>query len=322
MKVLVTGMAGFIGFHCAAKLLREGHEVLGIDNLNDYYSPALKEARIEELKKIGSVRFEKCDLTDGPQLDRLFAEFKPDRVLHLAAQAGVRYSIHYPHVYMRANFVGTLNILECCRHHGKPRLVYASSSSVYGGNTKLPFSETDPVDHPVSLYAASKKANELKAHTYTHLYGIPTVGLRFFTVYGPWGRPDMAMWLFADAILKDRPIKVFNHGNMQRDFTFVDDIVQGVMASLFTPDLDPYEIFNLGNHRSEPLMDLIGLIEKTLGKTAQKEFMPMQDGDVPATYADIKRAQTKLNFQPKTSILDGVPAFLNWFKAHPEFHGI
>lgn len=322
MKVLVTGIAGFIGFHCSSKLLQDGHDVLGVDNLNDYYSPKLKEARLEALGKIGSFKFEKCDLIDGANLDRIFKQFKPDRVLHLAAQAGVRYSIHHPHVYMDANFVGTLNILECCRHNGKPRLVYASSSSVYGGNTKLPFSETDPVDHPVSLYAASKKANELKAHTYTHLYGIPTVGLRFFTVYGPWGRPDMAMWLFADAILDNRPIKVFNHGKMQRDFTYVDDIVQGVMGSLFTPDLEPYEIFNLGNHRSEQLMELIGLIETTLGKEAKKEFLPMQDGDVPATYANIQRAQTKLGFHPETSIQKGVPAFLEWFQNHPEFHGI
>lgn len=322
MRVLVTGIAGFIGFHCASTLLREGHDVLGVDNLNDYYSPKLKHARLAQLKKLGPFRFEKCDLADGEILDGLFREFQPDRVLHLAAQAGVRYSIHHPQVYMRANFVGTLNILECCRHHGQPRLVYASSSSVYGGNTKLPFSESDPVDHPVSLYAASKKANELMAHTYTHLYGIPTVGLRFFTVYGPWGRPDMAMWLFADAILKDQPIKVFNHGEMHRDFTYIDDIVQGVMASLFTEGLAPYEVFNLGNHRSEPLMDLIGLIEKCLGKQAKKEFLPMQDGDVPATYADIDRATQKLGFRPETTIGKGVPAFLNWFRDNPEFHGI
>jgi len=322
MRVLVTGIAGFIGFHCASALLRRGHEVLGVDNLNDYYSPELKQARLAQLKKIGDFRFEKCELADGEMLDGLFRNFQPERVLHLAAQAGVRYSIHHPQVYMRANFVGTLNVLECCRHHGRPRLVYASSSSVYGGNTKLPFSESDPVDHPVSLYAASKKANELMAHTYTHLYDIPTVGLRFFTVYGPWGRPDMAMWLFADAILKDQPIKVFNHGNMQRDFTYIDDIVQGVMASLFTDGLDDYEVFNLGNHRSEPLMDLIGLIEKCLGKEAKKEFLPMQDGDVPATYADIEKAERKLRFRPETTIENGVPAFLDWFREHPEFHGI
>lgn len=322
MRILVTGVAGFIGYHCAAKLLRDGHQVLGIDNLNDYYSPALKQARLLELHAIAPFTFEKCDLNDGETLKSLFASFKPERVLHLAAQAGVRYSIQHPHVYMSANFEGTLNILECCRHYNKPRLVYASSSSVYGGNTKLPFSESDVVDHPVSLYAASKKANELMAHTYTHLYGIPTIGLRFFTVYGPWGRPDMAMWLFADAIMKDQPINVFNHGNMQRDFTYIDDIVQGVIACLFTPNLDPYEIFNLGNHRSEPLMDLIGLIETHLGKTAQKKFLPMQDGDVAATYADINRAQAKLGFQPGTTIEHGVPAFLDWFKAHPEFQNL
>jgi UDP-glucuronate 4-epimerase len=266
------------------------------------------------------IQFRKVDLADLDGLTRAFNDFEPEIVLHLAAQAGVRYSIENPHVYMQSNLVGFLNLLECCRNFGKPRFVYASSSSVYGGGKELPFSESQRVDHPVSLYAATKKSNELMAHCYTHLYNLQTIGLRFFTVYGPWGRPDMAMWLFTDAILADRPIKVFNHGKMRRDFTYIDDILNGVQAALFAADLEPYEIFNLGNHRCEELEDLIAVIEAAVGKKAKREMLPMQDGDVPATYADIDKAQRKLDFQPVTSIREGVPRFVDWFLAHPQFH--
>ena len=321
MKILVTGGAGFIGFHACLRLQELGHQVIAIDNLNDYYMVSLKEARVERLLGAEDIQFEKLDLTDYDQLDRLFERHKPDRVLHLAAQAGVRYSLENPHAYIQSNIVGTMNILECCRHHGKPRLVYASSSSVYGGLTQLPFAEADRVDTPISLYAATKKSNELMAHTYTHLYDLQTVGLRFFTVYGPWGRPDMAMWLFCDAIQNDRPIKVFNHGDMFRDFTYIDDILKGIEGSLFVESLDRYEVFNLGNHRSEKLMDLISLIEEHMGKTAGKTMLPMQPGDVKATYADIASAQAKLGFVPQTTMAEGVPKFVAWFKAHPQFHG-
>ncbi len=320
MRVLVTGIAGFIGYHCAKALQAQGHQVSGVDNLNDYYSPKLKRARLAELQKAEKVRFQEADLCDKPQLTRLFEEERPERVLHLAAQVGVRYSLENPDAYVSANVVGTLNVLECCRQAKVPRLVYASSSSVYGGSERLPYSEEDPVDRPVSLYAATKRADELMAHAYTHLYGIQTVGLRFFTVYGPWGRPDMAMWLFTEAITAGRPIKVFNHGRMSRDFTYVDDIVAGVMASLFSEGLDPFEVLNLGNHRSEPLENLIAVIEKALGQKAEKKMMPMQPGDVLATYADTARSARKLGFQPKTSIEEGVPRFVEWYRAHPEFH--
>ena len=318
MRIIVTGMAGFIGFHTAHALAADGHQVLGLDNINDYYNPDLKRARLADLQ--GKATFRHCELANLNEVEDAFKAFQPELVLNLAAQAGVRYSIENPHAYIQANIVAFTNILECCRHFGKPRLVYASSSSVYGGNKELPFSEKQAVDHPVSLYAASKKANELMAHTYTHLYDLQTIGLRFFTVYGPWGRPDMAMWLFSDAIMANRPIKVFNYGKMRRDFTYVDDIVQGVKASLLTADLDPYEIFNLGNHQCEELMDLIHVLEENLGRKAEKIMMPMQDGDVPATYADIERARTKLNFEPTTGIRVGIPRFVEWFKAHPEFH--
>lgn len=320
MKILVTGMAGFIGFHSAQVLADARHEVLGVDNVNDYYMTSLKRARLAQLADNPLIHFKELELADLPSLEEAFREFKPDAVLHLAAQAGVRYSLENPHAYIQSNIVATTNILECCRHHGKPRLVYASSSSVYGGNKELPFSETQPVDHPVSLYAATKKANELMAHTYTHLYGMQTIGLRFFTVYGPWGRPDMALWLFTDAIMAGRPIKVFNYGKMQRDFTYVDDIVAGVKACLLTEGLDQYEVFNIGNHQSEELELLISTIEDSLGKKAERIMMPMQDGDVPATYADIERARTKLGFEPTTALTVGVPKFIEWFKAHPEFH--
>jgi len=322
LRILITGMAGFIGYHCAARLLDEGHQVHGVDDLNDYYAPELKQYRLERLRAHGEAGFTRCDIADREALAAVFEAFQPEAVLNLAAQAGVRYSLVNPYAYIRANIDGMMNVLELCRHGGKPRLVYASSSSVYGGNKRLPFAESDRVDNPVSLYAATKKADELMAHTYTHLYGLQTIGLRFFTVYGPMGRPDMAMWLFTDAIHHGRPIKVFNHGDMSRDFTYVNDIVSGVVASLTRDGLDDYEVFNLGNHNAEPLMQLIALIERGLGRKAEKIMMPMQDGDVQATYADISRAQTKLGFAPNTSLEQGVPRFIEWFLAHPRFHGL
>ncbi len=320
MRILVTGTAGFIGFHLARRLLAEGHEVVGIDNFNDYYPVKLKEDRHRLLEALPGYRGERLDLTEGERLAALVRDWRPAAVCNLAAQAGVRYSLTNPHVYQKANLEGFLNILEACRHADpQPRLVYASSSSVYGGNTKLPFSESDRVDTPISLYAATKKANELMAHSYSHLFGMQTIGLRFFTVYGPWGRPDMAMWIFTDAMLKGKPIKVFNHGQMSRDFTYVDDIVQGLCGALFAPGLDNYEIFNLGNHRSENLLDMIGLLGRTLGVEPKMEFLPMQDGDVPATYADVAKAQAKLGFSPTTPIAAGIPAFVEWYR---EYHGI
>ena len=319
MKILVTGTAGFIGMHVAHALLREGHEVVGLDNFSDYYSVQLKRDRHATLEDHPGYRGVEQDLCDADGMQRCFAEGGFDVVCHLAAQAGVRYSLTNPEVYEQANLAGFLNILEGCRHHGVARLVYASSSSVYGGNTKLPFSETDNVDAPVSLYAATKKANELMAHCYTHLFDVQTIGLRFFTVYGPWGRPDMAMWLFTDAMINERPLKVFNHGNMRRDFTFVDDIVSGVCASLTVPDLSPYEILNLGNHRSENLMDMIGMLATELGVEPKLEMLPMQPGDVPATYADTARAAAKLQFDPATPISEGIPKFVAWYR---EYHGL
>jgi len=320
MKIVVTGTAGFIGFHLARRLLADGHDVVGVDNFNDYYSVKLKEDRHRLLAACPNYRLERLDLSEGERLLALVRDWQPDVVCNLAAQAGVRYSLTNPHVYQKSNLEGFLNILEACRHgEPQPRLVYASSSSVYGGNTKLPFSETDRVDTPVSLYAATKKANELMAHSYSHLFGLQTVGLRFFTVYGPWGRPDMAMWIFTEAMLAGRTIKVFNHGDMRRDFTFVDDIVQGLYGAMFAPGLDPYEIFNLGNHRSENLMDMIGLLAKTLGVEPKMELLPMQDGDVPATYADVAKAKTKLGFEPTTPIAAGIPAFVEWYR---QYHGL
>ncbi|AKJ65575.1 NAD-dependent epimerase/dehydratase family protein [Kiritimatiella glycovorans] len=318
MKILVTGAAGFIGMHVAESLLDDGHEVVGLDNFNDYYRVQLKRDRHARLEEREHYRGVECDLCDAGGIERLFGEHRFDRVCHLAAQAGVRYSLTHPFVYQRTNVEGTLRILEACRHAETPRLVYASSSSVYGGNTKVPFSERDPVDTPVSLYAATKKADELMAHTYTHLYGLPTVGLRFFTVYGPWGRPDMAMWLFTKAMLAGEPIRVFNHGDMKRDFTYIDNIVDGVKASLFTEGLEPYEIFNLGNHRSENLMDMIGMLSETLGMEPEMEMLPMQPGDVPVTYADVERAQKKLGYSPHTPIREGIPRFVEWYR---EYHG-
>jgi len=316
MKILVTGTAGFIGSHLARALLADGHEVVGIDNFNDYYDVQLKRDRHAALDALDGYTGIEADLCDLDRLRAAFAEHRFDRVCHLAAQAGVRYSLTHPFVYQKANIEAFLNVLEVCRHADTPRLVYASSSSVYGGNTKLPFSESDPVDTPVSLYAATKKANELMAHTYTHLYGLPTVGLRFFTVYGPWGRPDMAMWLFTEAMLRGEPIKVFNHGNMRRDFTFIDDIIAGVTAALLSDGLAPYEVLNLGNHRSENLMDMIRIIADSLGVEPRMNMLPMQPGDVPATFADIEQARRKLGYEPATPIAEGIPRFIDWYRQY------
>ena len=325
MKVLLTGVAGFIGYHVALKLLARGDTVIGVDNLNDYYDVRLKQARLVDVEAHQNAKnfsFIKLDLAENAATQQLFAHEKPDSVIHLAAQAGVRYSLENPHAYIRSNIVAFTNILEACRAIKPQHLVYASSSSVYGGNTKLPFSEADSVDHPVSLYAATKKANELMAHTYSHLYGLPTTGLRFFTVYGPWGRPDMSPFLFADAIINNRPIKVFNHGDMMRDFTYIDDIVEGVIRVLDKPatastKIDaPYRVFNIGNNQPEQLMDFIGLLESAIGKTAQKEFLPMQAGDVKATYADTSALEAWVGFKPYTPLNVGVEKFVNWYKIY------
>lgn len=316
MKILVTGAAGFVGSYTAHALLDDGHEVVGFDNFNDYYDVALKEARFQGLEKRDGFTMIRGDLTDVPLLTSHFQQQKFDRVCHLAAQAGVRYSIENPAAYQKSNLEGHLNILEACRHAKIERLVYASSSSVYGGNKKVPFSESDPVDHPVSLYAATKKANELMSHTYTHLYGLQTVGLRFFTVYGPMGRPDMAYWLFTDAMLNGRSIKVFNHGKMERDFTYIDDIVAGVKSALFADGLDPYEVFNLGNNNPENLMEMIRVLGDALGVEPKMEMLPMQAGDVPITFADISKAQKKLGYQPTTSMEEGLKRFVKWYKEH------
>lgn len=319
MKLFVTGTAGFIGMHLAQTLLEEGHTVVGLDNFNDYYPVPLKRARHARLTPHPHYQGIEGDLCDPALLTRLFKEHRFDAVCHLAAQAGVRYSLTHPAAYQKSNLEGFLNILETCRHAKTPRLVYASSSSVYGGNTKLPFSESDPVDCPVSLYAATKKANELMAYTYTHLYGLQTVGLRFFTVYGPWGRPDMAYWSFTQAMLAGKSIPVFNHGHMQRDFTYIDDIVAGVKAALFSPGLAPCEVLNLGNHHSEKLMDMIEILAATLGVTPKMDLLPMQPGDVPATYADITLAQAKLGFRPTTSLARGLPKFVAWYR---DYHSL
>lgn len=321
MKVLVTGAAGFIGAATARRLLVRGDTVVGLDNLNGYYDPALKRSRLDLLALHRGFRFVQMDLADRAGMAALFAKEKFERVIHLAAQAGVRYSIQNPHAYVDSNLVGFVNVLEGCREHAVKHLVYASSSSVYGGNTKMPFAEADPVDHPVSLYAATKKANELMAHTYSHLFNLPTTGLRFFTVYGPWGRPDMAMFLFTKAILQGQPIKVFNHGDMRRDFTFIDDIVEGVIRvvdKVATP-LDnsaPYRIFNIGNHQPIPLLDFIACVESALGMQADKELLPMQDGDVPTTFADTQALKEWVDFAPETPIEQGVRRFVDWYRSY------
>ena len=315
---LVTGTAGFIGFHTARKLLDDGHTVVGYDNLNDYYPVVLKQARHAQLKSVRTFTAIEADLCDVKKLEEVVAAHKPEVFCHLAAQAGVRYSLTNPLAYERSNLLAFLNVLEVCRHRKIRRLVYASSSSVYGGNKELPFSETQPVDRPISLYAATKRSNELMAHVYTHLFGLQTIGLRFFTVYGPWGRPDMAMWLFTEAMTQGKPIELYNYGEMQRDFTYVDDAVSGVIASMQVDGLDAYEIFNLGNHRAEDLMHLIGMLEKELGVEAKKKLVAMQPGDVPATYADIGRARAKLGFEPVTLVEAGVHKFVQWYKSHAD----
>jgi UDP-glucuronate 4-epimerase len=317
MTVLVTGACGFIGFHLSLSLLSEGKRVIGLDNLNEYYDPSLKQSRLELLQKNPEFRFVKMDLCDYEGLCSLFRSEKIHRVCNLAAQAGVRYSIEHPFSYQKSNLEGFLNILECCRHYEVENLVYASSSSVYGKNDVHPFSESQNVDHPISLYAATKKANELMAHTYSHLYGLPTTGLRFFTVYGPYGRPDMALFLFTEAILKGDPIKVFNYGKMQRDFTYVDDIVAGIKASLEL--CSTYEVFNLGNNKPVELSYFISCIEKALGKEAVKDYLPLQPGDVPKTCADIDKAERVLSYSPKTGVEEGIARFIEWYK---EYYGV
>jgi UDP-glucuronate 4-epimerase len=332
MHILVTGSAGFIGYHLSEKLLARGDTVTGLDNLNDYYEVSLKEARLDQLKTQPAFTFIRADLQDRQALEALFTENNFDAVINLAAQAGVRYSLENPHAYIDSNVVGFTNILECCRHHKIGHLVYASSSSVYGMNASMPFSVHDNVDHPISLYAATKKANELMAHTYSHLYNLPTTGLRFFTVYGPWGRPDMALFLFTKAILAGEPIKVFNNGKMQRDFTYIDDIVEGIIRVTdkpATPNSDwdaaspdpgtssaPYRLYNIGNNNPVSLMDFIGAIEKALGKTAEKEFLPMQPGDVAATYADIDALIDSIDYHPQTPVQDGINNFIAWYLEH------
>ena len=332
MKVLVTGAAGFIGMHVCERLLARGDEVVGVDNLNDYYDVALKVARLARLTPDPRFRFARLDIANRDGIAALFAAERPQQVVNLAAQAGVRYSLQNPHSYVDSNVVGFVNLLEGCRHNGIEHLVYASTSSIYGGNERMPYSEHDNVDHPVSLYAATKKANELMAHTYSHLFKLPTTGLRFFTVYGPWGRPDMALSLFTKAMLEDRPIDVFNHGKMRRDFTYIDDITEGVIRILDRPpranpgydrqtsdpasSWAPYRIFNIGNHQSVELMAYIEALEQALGKKAAKNFLPMQDGDVPATYADTSELQRVTGFSPRTSVAEGVRRFVDWYRSY------
>ena len=334
MRVLVTGAAGFIGSHLSERLLARGDEVLGYDNLNAYYDPALKEARLARLTPQDGFSFVRASLEDRAALEAAFDDFRPQRVVNLAAQAGVRYSLENPHAYIDSNIVGFLNILEACRHRGIEHLVYASSSSVYGANRKLPFAVEDSVDHPVSLYAASKKANELMAHTYSHLFGLPTTGLRFFTVYGPWGRPDMALFLFTKKILAGEPIDVFNHGHHTRDFTYVDDIVEGVIRTLDRvpgPDpaydplaptpassLAPYRVYNIGNHQPVQLLRYLEVLEDCLGRKAEKRLLPMQPGDVPDTEADVEALRRDTGYSPATPIETGVRRFVEWYRAFYE----
>jgi UDP-glucuronate 4-epimerase len=332
-KILVTGAAGFIGFHVVQRLHAAGREVVGVDNINDYYDPTLKEARLKILKGDSRFVFTRLDLSDRAATKALFEQHGFPVVIHLAAQAGVRYSLQYPHAYVDANMQGFMNVLEGCRHNGCKHLLFASSSSVYGANTKLPFSVQDNVDHPISLYAASKKANELMAHAYSHLFGLPATGLRFFTVYGPWGRPDMAMFIFAKAILEGQPIKLFNHGKMRRDFTYIDDVSQAVVRlsdrpPQGNPNWDgshpdpatssaPWRIYNIGNNRPEDLMHVVALLEKEFGKGALKELLPMQPGDVEATYADVTDLERDIGFRPSTAIEEGIARFAKWYR---EYH--
>lgn len=318
MKYLVTGCAGFIGMYVAKRLLEQEMQVIGIDNMNDYYDPALKEYRLAQLKPYKNFQFKKLDLADRQGMAKLFAHENFNRVIHLAAQAGVRYSLENPFAYVDSNLVGMMTILEGCRHHSIQHLVYASSSSVYGMNEKIPFSEDDFVDHPVSLYAATKKSNELMAYSYSKLYGIPSTGLRFFTVYGPAGRPDMAPWLFTEAILNNQPIKVFNHGKMQRDFTYIDDIVEGVLRiqNVIPKTPIPHNLFNIGNNQPIELKRFIEAIETATGKTAEKIYMGMQPGDVVRTYADIDKLEAAVGYQPSTEIEKGIEKFVQWYKKY------
>jgi UDP-glucuronate 4-epimerase len=335
LKVLVTGAAGFIGYHVAQRLLARGDEVVGVDNVNDYYDPKLKDARLARLGGADGFRFERLDIADADAMRRLFSEAKPQRVVNLAAQAGVRYSLVNPQAYIDANVQGFLNVLEGSRHNGVEHLVFASSSSVYGANTAQPFSEHHNVDHPVSLYAATKKANELMAHTYAALFKLPCSGLRFFTVYGPWGRPDMALFRFTRGILNDEPIEVYNYGRMIRDFTYIDDIVEGVIRvidNVAAPDpawsgdapdparsFAPYRVFNIGNNRPVPLLDFIAALEEALGRKAKLELLPMQPGDVPSTMADVTELESAVGFRPATTIREGISRFVAWYK---EYYGI
>lgn len=332
MRILVTGAAGFIGFHVSQRLLARGDTIIGLDNVNDYYDVRLKEDRLALLKEQTQFSFHRLDLSDRTGIEEIFAQETPERVIHLAAQAGVRYSLTNPHTYIDSNLVGFLHILEGCRHAQVQHLVYASSSSVYGANTKMPFSVHDNVDHPVSLYAASKKANELMAHTYSHLYNLPTTGLRFFTVYGPWGRPDMALFLFTKAILEGRPIDVFNYGKMRRDFTYIDDIAEGVIRvtdHLPQPNPDwsgmhpdpgtskaPYKLYNIGNNKPVELLHFIEVLEHHLGKKAEKNFLPLQLGDVPETCADVEDLMRDVGFRPDTPVTTGIARFVDWYRSY------
>ena len=328
MTILVTGAAGFIGYSLSRRLIERGERVVGIDNLNDYYDVSLKQARLAELATLGGdFRFLKVDFADHEELKAALSDLQFEKIAHLGAQAGVRYSIENPHAYVQANLVGHLNIMEIARHRSLEHMVYASSSSVYGGNQSLPFRVEDRVDHPLSLYAATKKADELMSETYAHLYRLPLTGLRFFTVYGPWGRPDMAMWLFAKAIFEGRPIQVFNDGDMRRDFTYIDDIVSGVAACLDNPPADDgavkaggskatHAVYNIGNSRSEELLHMISLLEEACGRTAEKQLMPMQAGDVPDTFADISAIERDLGYRPTTSIDRGIPRFVDWYRGY------
>lgn len=333
--VLVTGAAGFIGFHVAQRLLAAGREVVGLDIVNNYYDPKLKEARLEILKRHSNFSFVKLDLADRATMQSFFAQHRFSIVIHLAAQAGVRYSLENPYAYIDANIEGFINVLEGCRRNGCQHLLFASSSSVYGANTKLPYSVEDNVDHPISLYAASKKANELMAHTYSHLYRLPSTGLRFFTVYGPWSRPDMAMFIFAKAIVEGAPIRLFNHGNMRRDFTFVDDVSEAIVRLIDRPpqgnrdwsgdrpdpssSTAPWKIYNIGNNNPEELMHVVSLLEREFGRTAIKEMLPMQPGDVPATYADIDDLGRDIGFRPATAIESGIARFAKWYR---DYHNL